>query len=251
MAEQQSPAFQFYFKDWRSSKRVSRMSFKERGMYLELLIEQWDKGPLPLLVAELAESIGAKETDFKKSWPTLKSCFLQTAEGWVNERLERERVKQKLRNQRAADWGKDGADKRWAAHNAKNGQPIGTPLQPNSFALSLATASAVASASALATANRVSLIEDDIATRGAWLVERYGELYSQLRRGAHFRQRPNLDWTEACDLCRHWDNARLEKLAAVVLTTDDDWIAKTDRSFKIFAMKATWADDRLTAAEQS
>ena len=50
---------------------------------------------------------------------------------------------------------------------------------------------------------------------------------------------------EACDLCRHWDDGRLEKLAVLVLVTDDPFIEKTDRSFKIFAMKASWADDRL------
>lgn len=93
------------------------------------------------------------------------------------------------------------------------------------------------------------LVEDEIAERGAKLLERFGVLYAEYRRGAHYRARPNLDWTDACDLCRHWDDARLEKLVKVFLTTDDSWIAGTDRSFKIFAIKATWADDRLRAAE--
>lgn len=148
MSEQKSPAFQFYFKDWRSSSRVSRMSFKERGMYLELLIEQWDKGPLPLEPRVLAECIGAKDTDFAKCWPTLKACFLHTPDGWVNERLERERVKQQLRGRRAVDWGKDGSDKRWGKPSEKNGHPIGTLSQPDSFALAIAGAIASAGSSA-------------------------------------------------------------------------------------------------------
>ena len=40
-------------------------------------------------------------------------------------------------------------------------------------------------------------------------------------------------------------------LAVLVLTTDDPFIAKTDRGFKIFAMKASWADDKLTQWEQA
>ncbi len=50
---------------------------------------------------------------------------------------------------------------------------------------------------------------------------------------------------DALSLVPLWDDARLDKLAVLVLTTDDPWIANTDRGFKIFAMKATWADDRL------
>lgn len=86
---------------------------------------------------------------------------------------------------------------------------------------------------------------DDIATRAGNLVRRYQELFIEKRDGAKYRPRPNLDWMEACELCKVWDDDRLEKLARIVLTTDDEWIAGTDRGFKIFAMKATWADDRL------
>lgn len=95
----------------------------------------------------------------------------------------------------------------------------------------------------------VDAAEDVITTRGAQLVERYQQLYKELRRGAHLRMRPNLDWVEACTLCRDWDDARLEKLARVILTTDEPWIAGTDRGFKIFATRASWADDRLKQAE--
>lgn len=94
-----------------------------------------------------------------------------------------------------------------------------------------------------------ALVEDDTATRAGWLVNRYGELFIQHRFGARHKARPNLDWQEACELVRLWPDARLEKLAALVLTTDEEWIAKTDRSFKIFALKATWADAALSAWE--
>lgn len=85
--------------------------------------------------------------------------------------------------------------------------------------------------------------------RAARLLERYAELFSQHRLGAKYFARPHLDLPEADRLIAVWDDARLEKLAILVLTTDDPWISRTDRGFKIFAMKASWADDRLRAWE--
>ena len=100
-------------------------------------------------------------------------------------------------------------------------------------------------------ARATSLEHPDIETRAAKLVERYGELYHEHRHGARYRQRPNLDWLDACDLCRTWtDDKRLEKLAIIVLTTDEEWISRTDRAFKIFALKASWADSRLCELEK-
>lgn len=93
------------------------------------------------------------------------------------------------------------------------------------------------------------LADEVLQDRGARLVERYGELFLEHRRGARYRPRPNLDWQEAMELCRTWPDQRLEKLAILVLTTDDPYISNSDRSFKMFAMKASWADDRLTQWE--
>jgi hypothetical protein len=96
-----------------------------------------------------------------------------------------------------------------------------------------------------------SLEKEEDAERAGKLVERYGELYAIHRHGAQHRARPNLDWSEACSLVKIWDDARLEKLAQIILTTDDPWISNTDRSFKIFALKATWADEKLSAWEKT
>jgi hypothetical protein len=87
---------------------------------------------------------------------------------------------------------------------------------------------------------------DELADRAARFLERYAELFVKHRRGALYRAQPHLDLDVACDICATWtDDVRLEKLAVLVLTTDDSWIASTDRSFRVFAKKATWADDKL------
>jgi len=92
-------------------------------------------------------------------------------------------------------------------------------------------------------------VDDAEAERAGNLVRLYQALYTKFRHGARYRQREHLDWHDACSLVALWDDATLAKLAEIILTTDDVWIAKTDRSFKIFALKCSWADDRLKAWE--
>jgi hypothetical protein len=91
---------------------------------------------------------------------------------------------------------------------------------------------------------------DEIDRRAARLCHRYLELFMECRKGAKTRLLGNsLEFDAAVELVQLWDDARLEKLAKIVLTTDDPWISGTDRSFSIFAKKASWADDRLRQAE--
>jgi hypothetical protein len=94
------------------------------------------------------------------------------------------------------------------------------------------------------------LVADAVAARASALLAIYAELYPKYRNGARLRLIHNsVEFHEACSLVELWDLPRLEKLAVLVLTTDDPFIQKTDRSFKIFAMKASWADDKLTGWE--
>lgn len=92
---------------------------------------------------------------------------------------------------------------------------------------------------------------DEIALRAGRLRdELYPTWYAKYRNGARLRLVANaLEFQDALSLVQTWDDERLEKLARIVLTTDDDWIARTDRGFKIFATKASWADDRLREVE--
>ena len=91
---------------------------------------------------------------------------------------------------------------------------------------------------------------DAVAAKAGALLAIYAELYPKYRHGARLRLIHNsLEFQDACSLVELWDLPRLEKLAVLVLTTDDEFSSKTDRSFKIFALKASWADDKLTAWE--
>jgi len=93
---------------------------------------------------------------------------------------------------------------------------------------------------------------DDFGDRAGRLREElYPRWYAQHRHGARLRLMANaLEFQEALLLVQTWDDSRLEKLAKIVLTTDDPWISRTDRGFKIFALKASWAEDRLVQWER-
>jgi hypothetical protein len=96
----------------------------------------------------------------------------------------------------------------------------------------------------------VEIAQETLDARAGRLVERYAELFYLHRRGARYHSRIHLDFMKAQELVRTWaDDARLEKLAIIVLESDDEWISHTDRGFGVFAAKASWADDRLAAWE--
>lgn len=71
-----APAFQFYVYEWRASRAVQRMSFAQRGMYLEMLCEQWEKGSLPDCPRACADALGGTEEEWIAAWPTLRRKFV-------------------------------------------------------------------------------------------------------------------------------------------------------------------------------
>lgn len=94
---------------------------------------------------------------------------------------------------------------------------------------------------------------DELGDRARELLENYPVWYAQERHGARLPiLGGNLQYLDALKICETWDSdAHVEKLARLVLTTDDPFIAGTDRGWKIFVLKSSWADDRLRQWEQA
>lgn len=69
-------AFLFDILAWRGSRAVQRMTFGQRGMYLEMLIQQWDKGTLPDDPAACADLIGGTVEEWTAAWPVLRRKFV-------------------------------------------------------------------------------------------------------------------------------------------------------------------------------
>lgn len=80
--------------DWRTSKKIEKMSIGQRGLYIELLLIQWIVGKhLPSDPKELIAVIGwISAKDFHELWcPPLTDCFIRRKDEIYNQRLELER----------------------------------------------------------------------------------------------------------------------------------------------------------------
>jgi hypothetical protein len=135
VATNKSPAFLFYVNDWRSSRRVQAMSFAERGMYLELLCEQWDKGSVPGSADECTALFGgATVAEWRRAWQKLRPCFAaKSADGLalprgrlVNPKLEAVRIERDRFVNSQRESGKRGAEARWG----ERGEAKGSPSEP-------------------------------------------------------------------------------------------------------------------------
>lgn len=148
MPQEKAPAFQFYVRDWRSSRKVQVMSFSHRGMYLEMLIEQWEKGAAPSTATACALALGGSESEWKRAWAALAACFTaRKRDGlFVNAKLEGIRRKARKFQKDQSQKGLSGAKKRWQGHSRGMVRPE-TAIAENSSSSSLAFASSSASAS--------------------------------------------------------------------------------------------------------
>jgi hypothetical protein len=89
-----------------------------------------------------------------------------------------------------------------------------------------------------------------ITERAGRFLERYEALYAQHRR-ARYLVSPQRDYNAAVRLCETWtDDTRLDKLAAIFLTTDHDFAVKGSRTIPQFAALASWADSQLAEWEK-
>ena len=147
---EQSPAFLFYVNDWRGSLKVRAMSFATRGMFVELLLEQWRHGAVPASAADCARLIGGTTTEWTRAWPTLRVCFVpRKRDGLlVNPKLERVRQERRKYQKAQAESGLRGAHARWK----KDSEPIGSPSKPMAKHSS-SSSSALASTSSLSSAS--------------------------------------------------------------------------------------------------
>jgi len=113
MASEQAPAYQWYVKDWRSSRKVQLMTYQQRGMYREMLDEQWEEFSLPDSPHAVAALLGGHAGIWEKEWKTLRACFTLISEGRIqNKRLEKERAKQRNRREAGSRGGQNSGKSR-------------------------------------------------------------------------------------------------------------------------------------------
>jgi hypothetical protein len=99
-----------------------------------------------------------------------------------------------------------------------------------------------------ANANGSGTVDEVSERAGRFVNEVYPQLYAKHRKGARYISRPTLDFQEALQLCRTWDDERLVKIATVFLTTDHEFAEKGSRTMAQFRSLASWCDSRLAEA---
>lgn len=258
-----SPAFQFYPKDFISDEQQTAMSIAECGIYIRLLCACWTNGSIPSDLSRLHTLCGATQREMQKYWPAVSVKFVPhpTETGrLVNPRMERERAKQTEYRGRQAS----AATKRWQYRN----NATALPPHPSGNAL-LSSSSSSSSSSDCSQQERASTREIPIAVkppnghasrpldpsddpvlseRAGRFCERYADMHAKYRHGARYMSKPNLDFLEALQIVRVWDDERLDKLAQAFLTTDDEWVASGTRTMARFRSRASWCDERLREA---
>lgn len=71
--------FFFNVQKWRGSNAVRRMSFAERGVYVEMMCEQWEKRNLPdnpQAVAEAIATTAAQVEEVLEAWTVVRAKFV-------------------------------------------------------------------------------------------------------------------------------------------------------------------------------
>ena len=153
MRRELAPAFQFYVGDWRGSRHVQRMTYAERGMLLEMLCEQWEKGAVPASPEACAALLGGTKAEWTRGWKKLAECFTaRKRDGLlVNAKLERVRRARLKFKKTQRESGLRGAQVRWKQHGKPIGslsKPIASPMAKNSSSSSSSSLSSTSSSTA-------------------------------------------------------------------------------------------------------
>lgn len=114
-----SPGFTFYPDSWRGG--TSRMTWEEKGVYLEILCDIWLNGSV--IEEHAIRLCGGASSDLVRG--VLRSKFVQDDEGrWFNVRLEEERIKQRKRKENGCLGGRPQKAKRKLNHNLNHNQNV-------------------------------------------------------------------------------------------------------------------------------
>jgi len=94
------PAFQFYAGDFLSDYNVVCMNMAQRGIYITLLAHAWLEGGIPDNTDKIKRLCG-NPIEWDDDWNVVRDCFELVDGDLVNPRMERERLKQIERSEKA------------------------------------------------------------------------------------------------------------------------------------------------------
>lgn len=232
------PAYQWNVVDARSDEIYMLMTYEQRGIFRELLDQQWIEGSIPANPEHLAGLLKISSARFAKAWPLIAGKFRpRESDRLVNDRLEayRRGLDSFVKNQ--AENGARGAAKRWARHS----KPIATPMA-NDSTLTTTTTKTVAKEQ-----QRVSPAEKAPGVK-EFLTWFQGE-YKARRNGAVYFVKWEAHGAIVKRLLTGHPVERLKKHAVILLRSNEPWIDSTDRGIEVLSGKINWLEERLCAWE--
>ena len=241
----------FWVDRWVGSSAFA-LPIDARGLYREMLSQAWRRGAqLPNNHEQIRRMTGVTVKEWNKAWPLVTPYWRADGLILVNETQLEVYADAVQRSLRASERALKGAQARIEAQlKLRSSSAQAAAQAPLKHLPPSPSPSPIVVSSKPHTEHVAEVAREALDRRAGHLVERYAELFYLHRKGARYHSRIHLDFMKAQELVRTWtDDARLEKLAIIILDTDDEWISRTDRGFAIFAAKATWADDRLKAWE--
>lgn len=137
----QSPAFQFYPKDFLMDDKVAVMNLEQIGTYVLLLCYCWNNNGLPNDEEELKEMC-KNPKNWSRIWAKVSKCFYENKGKLHNKRLSIEKKKQENWKKMKTDAGKKGAEIRWGKSKGNNkidstpnAEPLASDSPPSSSSI--------------------------------------------------------------------------------------------------------------------
>ena len=84
--KKKDPAFLFYSKDWLEG--TAEYSPEEKGVYIDLLCYQHQRGNLPTDLERLSRLVRLNKKDFIKIWDIISEKFVKKDEKYINSKLQ-------------------------------------------------------------------------------------------------------------------------------------------------------------------
>jgi len=185
-----SPAFQFYPQDWLSSPRIALMTLAEQGAYIRLLSFDWMNDGIP--EKDISRLSGLQEVS-----DILIECFIAhpKKDGFLtNDRLLKERKKQKDFSTKKKRAGQAGAVKRWGKKGKGDSSAIAHPIAKDSFSSSSSSSTSVnKKPRAKSSKGRVKENTDMMIRIGKWFNRKPETLWQEKEAQVLYQVLPTMD----------------------------------------------------------
>lgn len=104
------PHYKWYWEKFRLSRSVRRMDYIQRGLYRDLLDEQWENGSISGDIEDMADICGCPVDVMASAWKVLGKCFTFSDGCYRNEFLEEQRTAKDAERIKRREAGKKGGD---------------------------------------------------------------------------------------------------------------------------------------------